>query len=110
MEHGQELVFNMTSKSDYFIQKFNVNGQNKLSELNDVEPVEEDDMPYQTFTHKVTGNFTVEVEFKEGQIINAEGDQLVGEEYKITFHNEDETITDPILRQDNISGTSCCGD
>ena len=42
----------MTSKSDYFIQKFNVNGQNKLSELNDVEPVEEDDMPYQTFTIK----------------------------------------------------------
>ena len=110
VEHGQELVFNMTSKSDYFIQKFNVNGQNKLSELNDVEPVEEDDMPYQTFTHKVTGNFTVEVEFKEGQIINAEGDQLVGEEYKITFHNEDETITDPILRQDNISGQQAIGD
>ena len=29
------------------------------------------------------------------------GDQLVGE-YKITC-NEDETITNPILRQDNIS-------
>ena len=46
VEHGQELVFNMTVIGLFHAKKLCQWTKLRLSELNDVEPVEEDDMPY----------------------------------------------------------------
>ncbi|HHX37558.1 MAG TPA: hypothetical protein GX717_06215, partial [Clostridiaceae bacterium] len=104
VEYGQDITLKLTSFPGHFLRYFYVDGEDCLDQLQPVNPAGETESGYQTYTHRVTKNFTVKAEFSEGEVIKAEGDQLVCSAYEITFSHPNEDVTNPILRQTNNAG------